>query len=268
MRFPKQIQEADFPELLNIIHTESREYIRVAGNCAHCSGNSEIQKLLSDDSLQQFLAISDALFLPLKDVNYDIATLFGFEDPIEEQSRLMQSWITLGSAIESMLQIFLAIYLNDYENSGWHKWVNFNESAVKQEIIYSLDQLATNGALEAAHVKSLKKLVKEELKTRRDIPPLNKIMLFDLIEFYRTEVKWEQEKIDKLNSIREHRNCIHAFIPRQIGEWDELIEALRFYCSLLLDLQSMAPDCDDMLAYEAELDAEIEGYYSSYYPGY
>jgi DnaJ-domain-containing protein 1 len=264
MRYPKQIQEADFPELIEIIKKEAREYVRIAKNCAHCSCNSDIQNLLSEDSLQQFLAISDAIGLPLKDVNYDIATLFGFDDSIEEQSRLMQTWITLGSAIEAALQMFLAIYLNDYQNSGWHKWVNYNEEKVKQEIINVINELSQNKHLDAAYAKSLKELVKNELKARRKIPPLNKVMLYDLIEFYRTQVEWDQEKINKLNEIREYRNCIHSFTPREIGNWEQLIDSLKYYCTLLLDLQSMAPDCDDMLAYEAELQAEMESYYSYY----
>ncbi|KLU59953.1 hypothetical protein CEB3_c33840 [Peptococcaceae bacterium CEB3] len=253
MRYPIQIEEADFPELIAIIRKEAREYVRIAKNCAHCSCNSDVQDLLQENSLRQFLAISDAIGLPLKDVNYDIATLFGFEDSLEEQSRLMQTWITLGSAIEAALQMFLAIYLEDYKNSDWHKWVNYNEEKVKQEIVTVINELTQNGYIDGKYAKSLKELVKNELKARRKIPSLGKAMLFDLIDFYRTEVKWEQDKINKLNEIREYRNCIHSFIPRDIGNWEQLIDALRFYCTLLLDLQSMAPNCDEILAYEAEL---------------
>lgn len=39
-------------------------------------------------------------------------------DEIEELGILIQCWITLGFAVETSMQIFLSIYLNDYEKSN------------------------------------------------------------------------------------------------------------------------------------------------------
>lgn len=261
MRYPIAIVEAGYVEVLDIIKTETLEYKCKAEKCGYISGNHDIAKLLSDENLNRFVAISNSIIFPLKDVDYDLITLFGLDNPIEELGRLMQCWITLGSAVESALQIFLAVYLSDYERSGWHKWEIFNSEEVQNDLVVAINDLKVKGCLNKDQANSLKDLIKKELKTRKSLPKLETVMLFDLIEFYRKEVKLDGESIAKLNMIREYRNCIHAFKARDLGEWEVLLDAMRFFCSLILELQSMMPDADSILS---DMMSGMDSYQSDY----
>jgi len=263
MRIPVQIKEADMKEILEIINEIAKEYTTDASKCAYCSHDSEIQELLSEDSLERFRAITKAIGYPLKDFDYEFHQLFDAGDGNEELSILMQTWITLGSSLENALQIFLAIYLSDYKNSGWGKWEEFNYETVKSEIYKALDSVSSSDLADDKR-RSLKKLIKEYLKTRKETTQLEKLNLQNLISFYIRYVWSEESCFEELDIIRQYRNCIHSFKKREIGEWDRLLQSLKFYCALLIDLRSRIPDVDDILSYKAELRAE----YASYYRGY
>lgn len=155
MRIPHQINNSNMKETLEILNEITDEYAIDASKCAYCSYNSEIQVLLSEGSLERFRAITKAIGYPLKDYNYEFY-LFNIGDNNEELARLMQSWITLGSSLETALQIFLGIYLSDYKNSGWEKWKEFNYETVKDEIYRAIDNVSLNDLLEDIR-KPLKK---------------------------------------------------------------------------------------------------------------
>lgn len=263
MRIPLQIEEADMKEVLEILEKEAYNYANEASKCAYCSCNDEIQELLSEDSLERFSAITTAIRFPLKDYDYEFSELLGTSNEIEELARLMQSWITLGSSVECALQIFLAIHLLNYKDSGWGKWEEFNYENVKDEVYKTLDSIDEKD-LARDKKKSLKKNIKEYLKTRQETTDLQQLNLQSLIRFYKANVWWKDEYTEELEVIREYRNCVHSFKKRDIGEWDRLLRSLKFYCTLLLDLKSMTPDVDSMLEYEAELRAEFECNYNDY----
>ncbi len=255
MRVPLQIEESNMREILAILEKESDNYVDKASKCAYCSCDDEVQELLSQDSLERFIAITTAIGFPLKDYDYEFNQMFDMYNENEGLARLMQAWITLGSSVECALQIFLAIYLLNYKDSGWGKWEEFNYESVKSEIYKALDSVDEQD-LAKDKKKLLKKNIKEYLKTRQETTDIKQLNLQSLIRFYKSNVWWRDEYTEELEIIREYRNCVHSFKKRDIGEWDRLLESLKFYCTLLLDLRSMTPDVDSML--------EQEHYYNDY----
>jgi len=257
MRIPMQIEEAKMEEVLEILQKEAENYINEASKCAYCSCNTEIQELLSQDSLERFTAITKAIGFPLKDYDYEFSKLFGISDENEDLARLMQSWITLGSSVECALQIFLAINLSNYKDSGWGSWEEFNFENVKGELYKALNSIGEEN-LPKKKRDSLKKIIKDFLKGKQETTHLEQLNLQSLIGFYKVNVWWIDEYTTELQIIRDYRNCVHSFKKRDIGEWDRLLDSLKFYCILLLDLRNMTPDVDDMLQLETELRAECE----------
>lgn len=258
MRYPLQIEMANTKEIMELIEEVCQSYVNEARKCAYVSADNEIQKMLTDKSFDQFLAVSYAITNPIKEIDDEFLDIFGLNTPIDELSRLMQYWITLGSACESALQIFLAIYISDFKNSGWRQWKNFNYEEVKNSFFKILDSAVTDGHIEKINAKALKEGIKKQLKTKQNLPSLYELTLNELISFFAKEVGWESGKIDKLHFIRKNRNCVHSFKERDLGTWGELFDCLKFFCSMILDLTAMTPDVDEYLAYEAEARAEWE----------
>lgn len=263
MRLPLQIQEADLEEVLEILCKESENFANDAEKCAYASCNEEIQAMLSEDNLNRFRAITKAICFPLKDFDYEISRLLGSDDPKEELGRLMQSWITLGSSVEAALQIFLAIHLSNYKDSAWGKWDRFSYETVKSQMFEALNSVPEID-LNKKNRDSLKKILKDFLKSKQDTTHLEQMNLQSLISFFKIHVWWKDDYSEELEVIREFRNCVHAFKSRDIGEWERLLDSLKFYCVLLLDLRSMTPDVDDFFQYEMEARAEYESYYNNY----
>ena len=263
MNKPIQIQEADMKEILEILEKETKNFVDEVSKCAYCSCNDEIQELLSKDSLERFTAITNAIGLPLKGYDYEFNKLFGTTYDSEYLSRLMQSWITLGSSVECALQIVLAIYLFNYKDSGWGKWEEFNYESVKEQIYKVLNSVGEED-LPKMKRDSLKKIIKEFLKGKQETTHLEQLNLNSLISFYKVNVWSKDVYTEELEIIRQYRNCVHSFKKRDIGEWDRLLDSLKFYCSLLLDLRNMTPDVDDMMQLDIDERAEYERYYSDY----
>lgn len=258
IRIAPGIACADLQETLNILVEAASEFKRTAAICAYCSGLPSIEALLTTDRLNQFYAMTRSITFPLKDFDYDVAVLCGLEDAIEEQARLMQCWITLGAIVESAMKIWLAIYYDDFSRSDWRKWT-INESNVISGISDTIDTLVVEGELEKSQGQSLKATVQSALEKRRDVPDLDMFDFKEMLRFYRKKIKWETDTLEYINRIRTYRNCIHAFSPKQIGNWTELMDALHFTCALLFELTSCTPDCTDILiAAEAEVEMRTE----------
>ena len=258
MRIPVQIEKADRSELLSLIEEICSEYVNEAQKCAYVSAETEIQNMLSDKSLNQFLAVCKAIAITLKGMDIEYIEIFGTEDKIDELSRRMQCWIILGSATETALQIFLAIYLADYNNSSWKQWQNFNYEEVKSSFFNILDEAVVNGHIEQQNAKSLKNGIKKQLQSKINMPTIYKLTLKELVNFYNRQVGWDKEMIDNLDFIRKNRNCVHSFQEREIGTWEELFSSIKFFCALVSELVAMTPDVDDYLSIEAEMRAEYE----------
>lgn len=256
LRIAQGILNADLREALKILDKAAVGFKNQAEICGYCSGLPEVEALLTTDRLNQFAAMSKAITYPLKDVDFEIAELFGLTDATDEQARLTQCWITLGAVIEAAMKIWLAIYYQDFSNSAWRKW-SINEPAVLADIDAAIDGLDRRGELDDSQAQSLKGTIGVALKKRRDVPDLDMFDFREMLRFFKKEVQWEQETIDYIDKIRCYRNSIHAFTPRSVGTWNELLDALHFTCALLFEMTSRTPDCTDQLSAIAEYQAEM-----------
>lgn len=245
---PVQIDESSIEEILNIIKEESNGLIDEAKKCKFINSDNELHRLLDDENLKRFKAVNTALKFPLQNFDNDFHKIIRTLDKVEEAARLMQCWITLGSAVETSLQIFLSIYLNDYNNSNWGKWEDFNYSEVKTAMVELIVQLRDSGYVKMNNSKSLKNDIKDYLKKKNNITSLENVNLQNLIEFFEVKVEWEKCNILALHKIRMNRNVVHSFKQRQVDGWDDLVDSLKFYCVLLIDLRGMMPPFDDVIS--------------------
>jgi len=258
VRIPYQIKEADEIKLPELIREVVGDYIVEAGKCAYVSADQDIQEMLSERALEQYEAVCNAIASSLSSIDADLALLFGLDDKSEELSLLMKNWMLLGSAIETSMQIFLAIYLADYNNSGYKKWENFNYEEVKSSFFSVLNDAVTNGFIESANARSLKDGIKKQLKSKLQLPTLYELKLGELIRFFGSEVGFDEDTVNWLHRVRVYRNCIHSFQSREVGSLEELYESVRLFCAFVVDLNGRTPDVDDYLSIEAEMRAEYE----------
>lgn len=71
--------------------------------------------------------------------------------------------------------------------------------------------------------------------------PVEKVMLDEIILFYEKNEILDQDDIEALRSIQKNRNCIHAYMERNIGTWQDLQYSVRFFCALLETLTIRMP---------------------------
>lgn len=257
MRIPYQIKEADESELPELIMEVVGSYINEAGKCAYVSADQDIQQMLSERALEQYKAVCRAISSSLASIDSDMALLFGMDDKGEELSLLMKNWMLLGSAIETSMQIFLALYLADYNNSGYKQWENFNYEQVKGSFFEVLNEAVSNGHISADNARTLKDGIKKQLKSKLNLPTLYELKLGELIRFFGAEVGFD-DTVDWLHNVRQYRNCIHSFQSREVGTLEELYDSVRRFCAFVIDLNGRTPDVDDYLSIEAEMRAEYE----------
>jgi len=247
---PKYINNAGLPEVIEIISETADKFTNTAQICAMCSGLKVIEDQLTPERLTQFRSISRSIRYPLDCINLDLgnATKKGMPLSVcEEQARITQSWITLGAIVETAMKIWLSIYYDEYLDSSWRVW-KVNETNIISAIHGTIDGLVTHGEIDVTQAQSLKSIVITHLQARKSVPSLDRIDFIELLRFFKKEVQWGQDTIDYINSIREYRNSIHAYTPRTIGSWNELLQAMRFTCTLLLELTSCTPDCSSQLS--------------------
>ncbi|MFC9778346.1 hypothetical protein [Paenibacillus chitinolyticus] len=212
---------------------------------------AEINELLSEETIGRYKSVARALSVPYKTYRME-------KDPelqsLLEQGLLVQSWSSLGSLLESTLQMFLAFHYRDYIKSDWFKW---DEAAIDQlvamlkgnfkttleEIVTQNEQLGTGG-LTTEIMKSFIKKTKDILRLKRRLPKIEKISLGDLIDFYYSENVLRSRQYDKqdLHQIQYYRNAIHAFQKRTIGSWDELNEHAKVLIMLMVDILNQLPE--------------------------
>lgn len=69
----------------------------------------------------------------------------------------MICWITLVSAIESSLQIFLTIFKHNYDDNPANKWCDFDKEFVESSILTCIDEMGNNNILTNKQKRQLKK---------------------------------------------------------------------------------------------------------------
>lgn len=217
----------------------SDKFVQKALILANQSNNMTVQKLVNEKSMQRFGAVIDALSENMEDIFY-----YTYED-LEGNTvsgLKMKSWILLGSATEVILQVFLSIYIEDYQSSNWQQWEEFSESEVKSAIFDTLNKLTEEGKIRSEYVRSIKEAVRDEIKYHVKMHPVEKVMLDEIISFYEKNKILDQDDIEVLRSIQKNRNCIHAYMDRDIGLWSELQYCIRFFCALLETLTFRLPE--------------------------
>lgn len=116
----------------------SNKFIQKVLILANQSNNIVVKKLVNEKSMQRFEAVIDALSENMEDIFY-----YEYED-IEGSvvsGLKMKSWILLGAATEVVLQVFLSIYIEDYQSANWQQWEKFSEREVKNAIFDTLNKL-------------------------------------------------------------------------------------------------------------------------------
>ncbi|MGS2746351.1 hypothetical protein ACVAMH_05440 [Bacillus zanthoxyli] len=218
----------------------------------------EIEELLSEETMQRYKGLALSLQLPY--TNYKNHTDAGTLEMLK-QGLLVQSWSSLGSLLESTLQMFLAFYYRFYKDSNWNTW---NEESIKQieekltgEFKDSLDQIVKDNVAKGEKgltnpiKKSFLEKAKYILKQKKELPSIEKITLSDLLDFYFSEdiIKDGEYTKEDLQKIRDYRNAIHTFQKRIIGTWDEFNNYLKLVILLIIEILYRLPDPDPEVAF-------------------
>lgn len=157
----------------------------------------------------------------------------------------LTSWIILGSLTETALQIFLAFYIVDYKNVHWQQWLDFPEAEVREKVNGAISKLVKDEVITGAQGKSLKNAIKETIKKHCVEHQVQKVMLDEIIQFYKEQGLMDEEDIQFLKVIQSNRNGIHSFENRVLGDWNNLQYAVRFWCYLLEWILIRLPDIPD-----------------------
>lgn len=231
-------------DLTTQISTIADRFTTEALRCAKYSCNDEIQKLITVSSMNRINAVIDAITTDLADGFY-----YEMEDltsDIGGDSLKMKSWIMLGAAVESSLQIFLSIYLRDYNNAHWQQWEDFAEVETKDAIVATIKSLVDANIIKVAQGRSIREAVKAEIKLHSKPHLIERVMLDELIMFYEKNAIFDRDDIEELRNIQGNRNCIHAYMERTIGTWMDLQYAVRFFCYLMENMLFRFPDVDNI----------------------
>lgn len=213
-----------------------------------------IGELLNEETINRFKGLALSLKFPYG--NYRSYVDAGTQEMLE-QGLLVQSWSSLGSLLESTLQMFLAFYYRFYIKSEWYKWekeainqiTDVLTGSFKENLEDIVKQNEANGekGITNAIKKSFITKAKEILKQKSDLPKIERITLSDLIDFYFSENVLESNEYSKddLQKIRDYRNAIHAFQKRVIGSWDDYNNYLKDVIMLTIDILYRLPDLPD-----------------------
>ena len=82
------------------------------------------------------------------------SNFFDYEDiDCKIQNALkLNSWILLGSLTETVLQMFLAFYIDDYRKTKWQQWEEFEKEKVQTPIFECIQRLVDENNLDAMPV--------------------------------------------------------------------------------------------------------------------
>lgn len=155
------------------------------------------EDFLTNEAFKRYKGVAMSISFPIKNYNALVNNTEVIEssENLEalEQGLLIQSWSSLGSLLESSLQMFLAFYYNDFLKSNWSMW---DKKAIEdiQSVIEKLngkliDKVDNNsksvdGGLNGKIRKSFLKEVKGILRRKSRMPNLDSLTLSELIDFY------------------------------------------------------------------------------------
>ncbi|BAM48018.1 hypothetical protein [Amphibacillus xylanus] len=218
------------------------------------SKTMEDKNYLTENTLLNYRGIALTFSSPIEKLinsNHKLENKFTQDEIAAKRGVLIQYWTNLGSLLESSLQMFLAVYHEDYLNSFWGSWNNNSikqvEEAIKlfnddlKKIVKNNQNLKIEG-LTGKNRKSLIKSIKDFIKKKKEIPSINKIMLSELIDFYvANKVIFKHFNQAELEVIRNYRNNVHLFGDKMIGSYDEINKFSKEVLSLLISMINQLP---------------------------
>ena len=145
---------------------------------------------------------------------------------------------------ETVLQMFLAFYLDDYRNTKWQLWENFKPEQA-QPIISSIQKLVDDEIISTSHARSFKEAIKDTIKRHTREHAVQKVMLDELLQLFTELDLFKEDELEYLKGIQSNRNGIHSFQSRTIGTWFDLKYSVRFFCYLLEWVLFHLPDIPD-----------------------
>lgn len=217
-------------DLSEILMDTCYKFTNIMLKTTEISPNTESKELILGECMERFESITGILADIIKDGSY-----YAYEDldnKIQNALKL-NGWILLGSLTETTLQMFLAFYIDDYKNTKWQQWEEFEIEQVQSPILECIQRLVDEGKIQANQAKSLKKAIKETIKEHTKEHQVQKVMLDELIQLYANFDLMDEDEIFYLKGIQSNRNGIHSFQHREIGNWNDLQFSVRFFCYLL-----------------------------------
>lgn len=204
--------------------------------------------LLNSKIVKRYKGVNESLFSSiLVEENNSIN-----EDNNSDISRLTLSWIALGSALESSIQLFLISYKSDYENNPFSKWDDFNDEYVSEKIDDTLTDLRDEEIISGKQRRSLKKRFDNIISLKKTGFEIERIGLSDLINYFIKEIADGDELTDipgyqgeflneinlkkDLHNIRRNRNIVHVFTDDDLDNWNSFKKHLKIYYIVLLFL--------------------------------
>lgn len=225
-------------DLATYFSNVTSNYIDNVKYCADHGPSSEITRLINDNSCEKYLSIVELVVDDMPESFYYLT-----EDISNDgvSGLRLKQWIILGTITEVTLQMFLTIYLFDYENSHWRQWEEFASEDTKTAIADTINQLVKDGVIESEQGKSLKKAVKEEINSHTKPHQVEKIMLDEIISFYEKQSLVDEDDISLMRMIQSNRNGIHAYMERDMGTWNDMQYAFRYLGAIIELLTSKLP---------------------------
>lgn len=234
--------DCEWEDLAEKVKTESIHFADIMLKTVAFSPVEEAIDLIAEESMERLCLLAEYLSNEIrKGAYYQSEDL---ENGIQNASRIT-SWIILGSLTETVLQMFLAFYIEDYKKSQWQQWINFPETKVKEKINLAIKELVENKIIKSGQGKSLKEAIKNTIKKHCVEHPVQRIMLDEIVQFYVAQNLFDEEELRYVKEIQSNRNGIHSFENRTIGNWSTLRYAVRFWCYLLEWILNRLPDIPD-----------------------
>lgn len=223
-----------------------RNFARIMIETTEMSPCVESRELIQSDCMERFENIAGIIADSIKDGIY-----YQCEDDCNstENAVKLNCWILLGSLTESTLQMFLSFYIEDYKNTKWQQWEEFEIDKVQKPIFECIQRLVDEKSLNANQAKSLKKSIKDTIKEHTKEHSIQKVMLDELIQLYSYLELMDEDEIFYLREIQANRNGIHSFQKRNIGTWNDLQFCVRFFCYLLEWVINRLPEIPDYEKY-------------------
>lgn len=114
--------EYDWDDLSDLLMEACCNFTSVMLKTTEMSPNIKSKEMITTECMERFGSITGIVKKIIKNGKY-----YNFEDLEKKQKALkLNGWILLGSLTETALQVFLAFYINDYKNSKWQLWKDFD----------------------------------------------------------------------------------------------------------------------------------------------